>query len=235
VDVSEFFSGKRGVFTMSIYSHRKVIQFFILAVLMIISSIGAIACTKQDYSMVYKDTIEQEVKDTLSKGFSQYYKINSINLRFDAVEIADDKVEAKLLVTLNTTLKTKRVEDLPYVKGMLKKVNLNNFIYESKAKTEEEVTKANRGKLNTEQIAKVSKNIDYRINDLKKYINQANEQNMYLRITANLSKNKIDKNSIEILAENVDQYVPIADFFPKSPAELEAQGTNDMQLIIDLQ
>ncbi|NJD04009.1 MAG: hypothetical protein FIA99_15750 [Ruminiclostridium sp.] len=132
-------------------------------------------------------------------------------------------------------MKAKKVEDLPYVKGMLKKVNLSDFSYESKAKTDEAVAKTNNGKFNNEQVANVSKNIDFRLSGLKQYINQAADNNFYLKVTADLSNDAIVQGSIKILAENLDIYVPVEKLLPKSSAEMEAEGSNDMQFVIEEQ
>ncbi|KXG74881.1 amidase domain-containing protein [Thermotalea metallivorans] len=208
--------------------------------MMLVLSLLTIAFTsmiyaKTDDTKAYKDAIERDVKKVLINGFSQYYTINNIQVDFHDIKINDISVKADLHVTMNTTLKAKKVEELPYVKGMLKKVNLEDFNYESKAKTDEAVLKANKDKLKKEQLEKVSKEIEFKFNDLKQYINKADDNNFFLTVTADVKDHKIVQDSIKILAENVDTLVPIEELLPKSSEEMEAEGFRDMELALDSQ
>ena len=112
----------------------KGILLALLMLSLLTTAFASVTYAKADYTNDYKDTIEQKVKNVLTNGFGQFYTINSIQVKFNDLKVTDSKVEANLFVTMNTTLKAKKVEDLPYVKGMLKEVNLNNFKYESNAK-----------------------------------------------------------------------------------------------------
>lgn len=220
---------------MKRFKSGKVILSTILILTLLSMAVPLMVNAEPDNTKAYKDAIEQNAKKVLVNGFSQYYTVNSFKAHFDDVKVDDGKVEANLSVTMNTTLKVKKAEELPYVKGMLKKVNLSDFSYESKAKTDEAVVKANNGKLKNEQLAKVSKEIDFRFNDLKQYINKADDNNFFLKVTADVSNEAIVQDSIKILAENVDTFVPIEQLLPKSSDEMEADGFNDMQLVIDSQ
>lgn len=220
---------------MKRFKSRTVFLSALLALSLLITAFTSIVYAKQDNTKKYKDVIEQNVKKVLVNGFSQYYTINSFKANFDDIEVNGEKVEANLSVTMNTTLKAKKVEELPYVKGMLKKVNLNDFSYESKAKTDEVIAKANEGKLNNEQLVKASKEIDFRSNDLKQYINKADNNNFFLKVTANVNNDAIVQDSIKILAENIDTILPVEQLLPKSSVEMEIEGFNDMQIVLDSQ
>lgn len=220
---------------MKRFKSCKVIVSTMLVLLLLTTAITSTVYAKPDNTNAYKDTIEQNVSKVLTNGFSQYYTINNIKVGFHDLKVNDGNVEADLSVTMNTTLKAKNVEELPYVKGMLKKVNLSDFSYESKGKTDEAVVKANKGILNNEQLAKVSKEVDFRFNDLKQYINKASDNNFVLKVTANVSNDAILQDSIKILAENVDTFLPVEKLLPRSSDEMEAEGFKDMQLVIDSQ
>ncbi len=204
-----------------------------LVIVLLVSVFTPIMYAEQDNSKAYKAVIEQKVQSVLEDGFSQYYKVNNFKVNYDELKIIDDTIKVDLFVTMNTTLKAKKVEELPYVKGMLKKVNLSDFSYESKAKTDEAVSKTNKGKLKNEQLAKVSKEIDFKFNDLKEYINKANDNNFFLTVTAKVSNGIISEDSIIIMAENVDTYIPVEELLPKTSVKMEEEGFNDMQLVID--
>ncbi|WDV48087.1 amidase domain-containing protein [Clostridiaceae bacterium M8S5] len=210
---------------------KKIMSTMLVLVLLI--TVFSIVHAKADNTKIYKDEIEQSVRKVLTDGFSEYYKINNIKIRFDDVVVNNQNIEVNLLATMNTALKVKKVSELPYVKGMLKRINLSDFSYESKAKTDEAVVKANKNNLKNEQLAKVSKAIDFKFNDLQQYINKSDDNFFYLKITADISNDKIVQNSIKILAENIDSFVPIKQMLPKTSLEMEKEGFNDIQLVID--
>jgi len=213
----------------------KIILSAVLTLALMATLFTPVLYAGQDNTKAYKDAIEQEVKSTLEGGFSRFYKINNTKVAFNDIKVSDETLEADILVTMNTTLKAKKVEELPYVKGMLKKVNLKDFSYESKEKTDKAVKDANKDMIASEQMVKAAKEIDFKFNDLKQYINKDSDNNFFLKVTANLSNGDIDKNSIKVLAESIDTYVPVEELLPKSASEMEEEGFNDMQLILDTQ
>ncbi|MGF7430277.1 amidase domain-containing protein [Thermoanaerobacterium thermosaccharolyticum] len=216
----------------------KMAKGILLALLMLsllTTAFASVTYAKADYTNDYKDTIEQKVKNVLTNGFGQFYTINSIQVKFNDLKVTDSKVEANLFVTMNTTLKAKKVEDLPYIKGMLKKVNLNNFKYESNAKMNSALFEANKNSLKEYQLSKASKELEFRFNDLSQYINKADDNNFFLTVTADVKDNQIVQDSINIMAENIDTMVPIQNLLPKSSEEMETEGIHDMQQVLNLQ
>ncbi|MEG6565702.1 hypothetical protein V6B95_01865 [Thermoanaerobacterium saccharolyticum] len=213
----------------------KGILLTLLVLSLLTTAFTSMTYAETDYTNAYKDVIEQNVKNVLTNGFGQFYTINSIQVKFNDLKVADSKVEANLFVTMNTTLKAKRVEDLPYVKGMLKEVNLNNFKYESNAKMNSALFEANKNSLKEDQLSKASKELEFRFNDLSQYINKADDNNFFLTVTANVKDNQIVQDSINIMAENIDTMVPIQNLLPKSSEEMEAEGVHDMQQLLNSQ
>lgn len=211
----------------------------ILSVVLILTLLATLSISmlyaEPDNTKAYEDIIGQKVTSVLEDGFLKFYNINHTKVTFDDIKVNDEKFEADVFVTMNTTLKAKNIEELPYVKGMLKKVNLNDFSYESKEKTDIALANANKGILASAQMVKAAKEIDFRFNDLKQYINKESDNNFYLKVTADLSNGNIVEDSIKILAENIDTYIPVEQLLPKSAVEMEGEGFNDMQLVLDSQ
>ncbi len=205
----------------------------ILVLTLLVTMVSSIMYAAPQNTKGYEAAIEAKVKEVLENGFSGFYKINNTKVNFDQMNVNGEDIEATVSVKMNTTLKVKKVEELPYVKGMLKKANLTNFNYESKAKTDEAVAKANKGKLKNEKMAKVAKEIDNRFNDLKHYIGKADDNNFILKVTAKISNNEVAADSIKIMAENIDTLVPVEQLLPKTAEEMEVEGSNDMQMIIE--
>lgn len=205
----------------------------LLILILVTSTFISVIYAEDDPTKSYKNTIEETICKTLIDGFSQYYEINDVLVRFDNFTIIDEKLEAYIFAKMNATLLAKSVEDLPYVKGMLKKANLKDFKHESRAKTEEAVYNTNKDNLSNDKIARVSEEIDFRLNDLRQYINQPFDGNYFLKVTADVVDGTLDTNSIQILAENVDEYIPFDEMLPKSEEEMEQEGSVDMQAVID--
>lgn len=211
----------------------KKITSLLLTVLLVTSIFTSVIYAEKDSTELYKAAIEKTLYKAFEDGFSQYYKINDISVKFDDVTITDGKLEANVLAKMNKTLLAKSVEELPYVKGMLKKANMKDFKHESKAKTDEAVYKANKDKLSNDKIAYISKEIDFRLSYLEQYINKPVNGNYYLKVTADVNDGTLDTNSIRILAENVDEYVPFDEMLPESEEQIEQEGLNDMQAVIN--
>ncbi|WP_273702730.1 amidase domain-containing protein [Thermoanaerobacter sp. A7A] len=220
---------------MKVLKMAKGILLALLMLSLVTTAYASVTYAKTDYTNAHKNAIEQKVKNVLTNGFGQFYTINSIQVKFNDLKVTDSKIEANLFVTMNTTLKAKRVEDLPYVKGMLKEVNLNNFKYESNAKMNSALFEANKNSLKEDQLSKASKELEFRFNDLSQYINKADDNNFFLTITADVKNNQIIQDSINIMAENIDTLVPIQDLLPKSLEKMEEEGIHDMQQILNSQ
>ncbi len=205
----------------------------ILVLTLLVTMVSSIMYAAPQNTKGYEAAIEAKVKEVLENGYSSFYKINNTKVNFDEMNVNGEDIEATVSVKMNTTLKVKKVEELPYVKGMLKKANMTNFTYESKAKTDEAVAKANKGKLKNEKMAKVAKELDFRFNELKQYIDKAADNNFILKITAKVSNNAVAADSIKIMAENIDTLVPVEQLLPNTAEEMEAEGANDMQMVIE--
>lgn len=212
----------------------KKVGTIVISLSLLTASISAVAHSKDNNSTkIYEKSIEQEVKDVLTEQYSKYYKVNNVKVQFDCIHKDDKKIDAHVLATVTKTLKAKKVEELPYVKGMLKKVGVDNFSYESKAKTDETLVKVNNGKMNNSSIAKASKFIEKKFNDLNGYIGKEDDTSLILKVSADTSNDIIVEDSITIMAENIDTFIPVEDLLPKSSEEMEVSGSTDMQLEMD--
>lgn len=115
---------------------------------------------------------------------------------------------------MNSVLKAKCVEELPYVKGMLERVNLNTFSYESDDNTINMVSAANKSNLSDRQIEVASKIIIDKIKDLEQYIGQADDTNFIFKITASVKDGEIDISTLKMFAENIDEFIPAEEILP---------------------
>lgn len=210
--------------------YLKTIILLCLVLVLLATTASAIDFAQEDNIEVFTSYIEEKISKTLSHGFSEFYNINNIDTRIDNIEIIGEKLEACIFTTMNTTLKAQNVEELPYVKGMLKEVGLKNFKYNSNLSIEEKLDQENDGNITEEEIAIASRVINNKFLELEEYINQASDHNFFLTISADIDNNTIVENSIIIMAENIDSYVPVESLFPKTVYEMELEGSSDMQM-----
>ncbi|MBU5437195.1 amidase domain-containing protein [Tissierella sp. MSJ-40] len=169
--------------------------------------------------------ISSYIEDFLTKGYSEYYDINSVETVFDEINIdEEDNIVAIVRTTMNNVLKAKAVEELPYVKGMLKKVNLNTLSYESDDETMSIVAANNENNLNANQIEVTSRIINDKFKDLKQYIGESDDTNFIFRVTASARDGQIDMSTINMFAENIDEFIPAEEMLPKAEYEYEQEG-----------
>jgi len=72
------------------------------------------------------------LKELLVSKYSQYYKDINIDLFLatDSVTIKEEVISAIFNATINMTLKADKVEDIPYMKGMLDYYNSKSPLYQ---------------------------------------------------------------------------------------------------------
>lgn len=183
--------------------------------------------------VTYQTTMETQVKKALYEGFEPHYHINDCQINFTDLQITGPQVQAELLATLNTTLKATTVEEMPHFMGMLRRLHMNHFSYESPAQTRKLVAQANAG-LSSEQVNRAAATLDFWFNELHDlYFGQPSDCNYSLRVSANISEGQLDPDSIVILAEAIEDYIPLADLLPRSKTQLEQDGFDTMQAIIE--
>ncbi|SHI15334.1 amidase domain-containing protein [Sporanaerobacter acetigenes] len=193
-----------------------------------------ISCTNISFSQGIGNGLEKSnceeilknyIEDFLVEGYSEYYDINDVKVIFDEVDVDESSnVEFIAKATMNSVLKAKCVEELPYVKGMLERVNLNTFSYESDDNTINMVSAANKSNLSDRQIEVASKIIIDKIKDLEQYIGQADDTNFIFKITASVKDGEIDISTLKMFAENIDEFIPAEEILPKNSQELEKEG-----------
>ena len=169
--------------------------------------------------------ISSYIEDFLTKGYSEYYDINSVRTVFDEINIdKEDNIVAIVRTTMNNVLKAKNVEELPYVRGMLKRVNLNTLSYESDDETMNIVAANNENNLSASQIEVASRIINDKFKDLKQYIGESDDTNFIFRVTASARDGEIDMSTINMFAENIDEFIPAEEMLPKVEYEYEQEG-----------
>ncbi|WP_158281680.1 amidase domain-containing protein [Sporanaerobacter acetigenes] len=183
-----------------------------------------ISCTNISFSQGIGNGLEKSnceeilknyIEDFLVEGYSEYYDINDVKVIFDEVDVDESSnVEFIAKATMNSVLKAKCVEELPYVKGMLERVNLNTFSYESDDNTINMVSAANKSNLSDRQIEVASKIIIDKIKDLEQYIGQADDTNFIFKITASVKDGEIDISTLKMFAENIDEFIPAEEILP---------------------
>lgn len=165
------------------------------------------------------------LKELLVSKYSQYYKDINIDLFLatDSVTIKEEVISAIFNATINMTLKADKVEDIPYMKGMLD-------YYNSKKST-----------LSNAQIEAANKLIDDSKLEFEVYIGKP-ELTTYatFKATANISDTgDIDKKSVEMYIEdqssagNGDEFSPMTSEMLKTAEEMEKDGAEQMEKVIE--
>lgn len=206
-----------------------------LILILLATTTSAMVFAKDIDPKQFENEIQIKIKEIFEKGFSEFYDINHINIRFDNIEILENKLEACVFVTMNAMLKAQGVEELPYVRGMLREVGLENYRYDPELSTEEKLANAKIDNLTSEKIAIASRIIDNKFIELQEYINKADDNNFFLKVSADIKNDMIVEDSIIIMAENIDSFVPVAALFPKTSYEMEIEGSSDMQMQLQKQ
>ena len=177
--------------------------------------------------------IEDSIKGILYDGFSEFYHVNGFQFRFDDFTYDGTKVTADVSVTMNKTLKAEKPEDLPYIKGMLKKLNLDELPYRSETKIAKVIAEFNKD-IKVDKNDRVVREIRTKFNDLDEYINQPFDNNFHLKISANTKSGLVLKEELVILAENVDSLTSITNVLPQSSDKMELNGYSDMQMLLEM-
>ena len=169
--------------------------------------------------------IYNALKELLVSKYSQYYKDINIDLFLatDSVTIKEEVISAIFNATINMTLKADKVEDIPYMKGMLD-------YYNSKKST-----------LSNAQIEAANKLIDDSKLEFEVYIGKP-ELTTYatFKATANISDTgDIDKKSVEMYIEdqsstgNGDKFSPVPTEMFQTAEDMEKNGAEEMKKVIE--
>jgi RNA polymerase sigma-70 factor (ECF subfamily) len=178
----------------------------------------------------YQGVIENFIKQWVVNNWSYYYHINNVDVEIIDFKKSGDKIEGIAKVCVVKVLKAQKVSELPYIKGMLRKINMAD--YDDTFQKEHKINKvlsANSGVLTKEKAQKVVKVLDDKYAELKGYIGVPDESYMILKFEAELKGNNIEEKTIKLYAEQMNTFVPAEELIPKSPAEYENAGYKEME------
>ena len=199
----------------------------VLLIAVIIAAIVAGFSVKSFASRNIYDTkaLSNELSDALQNlivnSYSQYYKNVNVNLSLEpnSVKVKDGTASAVFDTKIDLTLKAEKVEDLPFMKGMLK-------YYNSKKLT---ASKA--------QIEAADKLIDDWKLELKDYIGKP-EPTTYaeFKVAATVGKDgNIENNSVKLYIEEPsstgkgDAFYSVPTPMLDSPKKMEKAGAAQME------
>jgi RNA polymerase sigma-70 factor (ECF subfamily) len=178
----------------------------------------------------YQGEIANFLKQWIVNNWSYYYHVNNVDVEIVDFKKSGDKIEGIAKVCVTKVLKAQKVSELPYIKGMLKKVNMSD--YDDQLQKEYKINKvlgANSGELTKEKAQRVVKVLDDKYAELKGYIGVPDESYMILKFEAELRGNNIEENTIKLYAEQMNTFVPAEELIPKLPAEYEDAGYKEME------
>ena len=170
-------------------------------------------------------TLSQELSNTLQswiiKSYSPYYKNIKVNLSMapNSVTVKDGIASAVFDAKIDLTLKAAKVEDLPFMKGMLNYLNSKKSIASGT------------------QIEAANNLIDDWKLELKDYIGKP-EPTTYgtYKITANLKKDgTIDENSVKLYisepssTDKGDAFYPVPSPMLETAEKMEKEGEKAME------
>ncbi|AIS51998.1 RNA polymerase sigma-70 factor, ECF subfamily [Thermoanaerobacter kivui] len=205
---------------------------WLLAVAVIIYSIGIKSNVVKavDNDLKYQGEITNFIKQWIVNNWSYYYHVNNVDVEIADFKKSGDKVEGIAKVCVTKVLKAQKVGELPYIKGMLRKINMADYdVQLQKEYKINKVLSANSGVLTKEKAQRVVKMLDDRYSELKEYIGVPDESYMILKFEAELRGSNIEENAIKLYAEQMNTFVPAEELIPKSPAEYENAGYKEME------
>ncbi|PIV55105.1 MAG: hypothetical protein COS15_04215 [Caldiserica bacterium CG02_land_8_20_14_3_00_36_38] len=161
-----------------------------------------------------KNQLEGQLKTMIVENYSQYYKNICVSLTPKDVTIKDGIANAVFDAKIDLTLKAERIEDLPFMKGML------NYL-DSKKLTASEA-----------QIEAANKLIDDWRLELKDYIGKPEPADYATyKIVANVENDStIEKDSVKLYVsgESSDFY-PVPSPMFETPEKMERDGEETME------
>lgn len=156
------------------------------------------------------------------EGYNDYYTISSYDWTAGELEIADNHATLNLFVTFLGTMIEKSIGETAYVKGMCDALQIPN--------TAEAIDNliASDDILSADQSV-VACVVGQEIADYAKYIGVETDFNFYLKVEADLDEIGVVEDSIEVYAENIEEYIPLEEMFPSPRNELYEQGRAHVQ------
>lgn len=191
----------------------------VLSVSVLINSFFVLNTTahSQENITAYENIAIDEIEKVLCDSYSKFYDINSVISEAANSIIDEDTFTTEIHTTLNTVLKAKSAQELPFVQGMIQASDSFNI----------------KSPLSDNNREEISTFIENKVADLEKYIGMSSDSNFWLYVDAKIVNGSLDLKTLNIMAENIDRLVPINDILPASAAEQMEDGISQMTSVID--
>lgn len=197
------------------------ILWIILVIIAVIFAFLAKSFTRAQVSydkVSLQNQLEEQLKKMIIENYSNYYKNIDISLEPKGITTENGIASAVFDTKIELTLKAQKVEDLPFIKGMLNYFNSRKMAL-SKLQIEEAYNLVNDWKL-----------------ELKDYIDKPEPASYAIyKIVANIGDDgKIELNSVKLYAsagvsKNGDDFYPVSLPMFDSPEKMEKDGAKLME------
>jgi len=132
------------------------------------------------------------------------------------------KIIALAQVHLNKTLKINEVDELPFIRGMLKVMGITNYNYEARCDQKVNAILTTHPGLTAEQAKEAVKVLDEKYQELASYIGVADDSYLTLKMEAEFRHNACE--NVKLYLQQQDGYVSAEQILPSSPEEMEKDG-----------
>ncbi|WP_127508362.1 amidase domain-containing protein [Paenibacillus humicus] len=149
------------------------------------------------------------VQDYVQKAYGPYYTIDAYDSNAKSFSIADGKLSAQIDIHLVKTLKSKSVEEIPYVQGLMKGA---------------ETLKLSKDR----NAARAASYVEQRKKEFQEYIGAKQEQNDSFLLTAQVNDGAMEASTLKLEFQNVEEWIPASAFVPASPSALALSGVQDL-------
>ncbi|MDH7577877.1 MAG: amidase domain-containing protein [Bacillota bacterium] len=197
-------------------------------------SIVSVSAASVDPKTAAKAEAKNQIANLINSGYGPYYDILNLEMDITKVEENNNKIDVYALAKIKKVLKAKKVSELPYVKGMLKAVNLDDIDKDSAENTMKQIKASVNTKLNDERIERAAKLLQFKVRDLEQYIGQPQDGSLIFKYSVTKTSNGIDRDSGVLYAEDgIGNYFPAKNILPKSSTELESDGAKEIKDVIN--
>lgn len=214
----------------------KKIFIFTLAVLFLCLSISVYAEFRSENNRISDPRLQNEIvqymRDWINKNYSEHYILSDININIEDMETNGVNFEATMMVDLNTLLKYKSAEDLPYFVGMKNELDLKSLEFlsdDNKNKVLSKYDYRENKSLNLAQTRELEDTLRNLYFDAKDCINKASPLSLYIVVKGEINAS----NNWEIYIDEMGTLIPAENFIPKSSRELENIGKADINFLVD--
>ncbi|WP_018963365.1 amidase domain-containing protein [Coprothermobacter platensis] len=180
-----------------------------------------------------KQSVEQYIKQTYEKNYAPFYNIKSLSLTTIS-ESTKGTYTATTLLKATKTLKYSTVDSLPYIKGALSILNLQNYPFNQAQSQKVNILKQKNPQLTSNQIQRVITFLDKTYQELTKYIGSSYDSYLFLYVSVPLTASKtINTSSLKVMVEQPHyERVNLSSFKPLSTEDMTNEGKKDMQQVI---